>query len=909
MSSEIPRFLSKTSQTLRDKSIDVIEGILKHVLYFTRSLTELPIDQRIRIQQIIIKQSQDKLRSLSDVLLKFIEKAEKGDFFENEVTFQNILVHAVQDKIQLPQIKENELYIKQAETQFCKKIGQEKASSYSDKISASLKAIDKEIQNFMISEIAKYLFNFSQTIENLTPESLESILTHILRFINVISDLGGMNQAVINQNILKRSGKKSRGIFDLFLAYIAKIKENPGMETELGSLEDIMNYVYGLEEKITQFTDVGGFIKRAEKLYAEKIGEAKAKTYCDQILTIIPAIPETHRSYFGSDIAKLLLTYSENIERITPEEIELTLACATTFLISLKELDYLNQEQLNKVILFYSDHKARTLLDFFNAFVNKSRATTFKVKDPTFDDILLHTFGLHVGPKLIGEAPPLHELMIHTYHEFPLAQEHKRWAFALFNAIQRYLEILQNEQGDTVLNQLWNNTFPKDQIIDTFQEKVDQLPREDAKSFFSKLLNLLSQPILTDKSLDRALTGAVAFVVLARVFIEMFCGKNATIRALKIRDHLEERTTARIERKNDIDYDIQKIIEEDYKALQKNTFILKTIITIVSNKDFFIKISDLVEEDYPKDLVEVYTAQDALRPIKKHYLDSSLHGEIIIALKFFLKNLDSIKKFHDTFIYDFLSIPQDAMKKLEILKEFFVILLDLRENLEANKFYSQNVEIADHQIYFAVIKYLYEPLSDIFQIILSILQQKEASLKIESLPQYLSNEKNEEHLRQIQEIEHQIRDYLAKGFTTDSDKIKWLHTSLDHENMDVVNFQLITRLVTNVTEITTLFSMRLAFSKTLMTCLLALKTVHRNLSAAFSHFLDNIATFDTEIDGFLEEIRKTKELGYILPNEFEIRKQNASMVKKQLFELRSDQKFLEQLKVLQEINQKNIMFN
>ena len=906
MRSEIPRLLFKISQSLSDKSSEATEGILKHILIFTQVLRELTDNSRTEIHQVIMKQSQNQYRSLLDLMIKFVEKAEMGEFLENESTFENILIHVFGVKTQVTEFKDTDLFIKRAEKLFFGKIGQTKAIEFSENSILFLKEIDDEIQSYMSSEIAKYLFRFSQNINDLTPKTLESVLKHILLFIKAISDLGGKTIVLINQDIIRRSKKKLRGLFELFKAFLEDVRHGNEIKTEDSTLEDIINHVCGFEEEYIRFTDIGGFLKRAEKIYAEKIGKEKASSYIEHILKLIPKIPDTHRTYIGSDIAKFLLTYSEKIKLIKPEDIKRTLSSTNSFLYSIKELDHLNQEEVNKSILFHSNQKARNLIELYKLFLKKSKETIFKVKEPTFNDILLHAFGLQIGPKTIEEAPPIHKLMMDSHEEFPTAKDHEKWASAIFKAIPRYLEILQNKHGDRILNELWDLTFPMEDIIPKYQNKIAQLPRTDEKPFVAKLLHLLSQQILTDETLDRALTGSVAYIMLARVFIEIFSGKNATIRALKIRNHLEERRKANVERKNDIDYDIQKILEEDFKAIYRKSFILKTIMSIVSNKEYFIKITDLVEEDYPEELVEVYKSQNAVKPIGKQYLDSSLYGEIVIALKFFLKHLDYIKTFYDNFIHDFLTIPLDAKRKLEILKDSFMVLLDLRENLEPNKFYLKNVEIAEHQIYFSIIKYLYEPLLEIFKIVFSILEQKEESFKIVSLPKYLSDEKHENNFKQIQEIENEIKEHLTKGFIDDSDKVKWLKNSLEHRKADVLNFQLIRTLFMKVEEIKEMFLVRMEFSKTLINFLIELKKVHRNLPAAFSQFIGNIEMFDKEIDNFIEQIKNVQNLGFILLSEFETRKKRGIEAKQQLYGLKSNHMFIEHLKGLLEINQKDI---
>ncbi|KKN16312.1 hypothetical protein LCGC14_0977190, partial [marine sediment metagenome] len=63
MGSEIPRLLFKISQSLSDKSSEVTEGILKHIIIFTQVLRELTDNSRTEIHQVIMKQSQNQYRS------------------------------------------------------------------------------------------------------------------------------------------------------------------------------------------------------------------------------------------------------------------------------------------------------------------------------------------------------------------------------------------------------------------------------------------------------------------------------------------------------------------------------------------------------------------------------------------------------------------------------------------------------------------------------------------------------------------------------------------------------------------------------------------------------------------------------------------------------------------------------
>ncbi|MFX1259060.1 MAG: hypothetical protein ACFFAN_14470 [Promethearchaeota archaeon] len=908
MGSEISKELFNLSRDLYDKTPEFIERILDHILIFTKSLSFIKDRNRMQVNQTIINQSKNKMRSLLDLMKEFIEKAKIGDILRDSENFKDILNHVTGQKSQFTQFKDIELFLKRAETKIYYKIGEEKSFTLFKKIDDSLKKIEGQHQIYMRSEIAKYLFKFSQDVDEISPEILINILNHVIVFINSISNLKGKSISQINQEIINRSKKQMRGLFDLFKSFLDKVKKGALMEIS-GDIKDILFYTLGGEEERIQFTDVGGFLKRVENKYAKKIGEAKAKTYIDQIIKHIHLIPNIHKDYFGYDIAKLLFKFSEKLNNLDSNYIELLLKSAILFLHSVKELSDLNQEQLNQFIINRSNRKSRNLIDLFKAFLEKNKEHMFKGKTPNFDDILLHTYGFNIEPKIIEEAPHIHDLMEDYYNDFPIAREHAKWATAIFKAIPRYLEILPNDDGDKVLDDLWNMTFPEDQIMPKFREKIIQLSRDDEKSFLASLLNMLSQQILINENLDCALTGSIAFIILAKVFIEIFSGRNALVRAIKIRDHLKERKNTSRERKEDIDYNIQKIVEEDFKSIKRRSYTLKTIITIVSAKGFYIKITDIVKEDYPKEIIKIYSAQDPLRHIGKNYLDSSMFGEIVISLKFFLKKLNFAKKFYDEFIYDFLSIPPDAFSKIEFLKNFFEILLELEDNLEPNRYYSYNLEVSEHSVYFSILKYLYEHLSEIFNIILSIFKQKEKGLKIITIPQYLSKEKLEENNNQIQEIEMEIKDHLTNGFSNDSEKLIWLKNSLELRKTDIMKFQLMDNLLNKAKKNKDILNTRIKFSDTLFNFLHKLKKVHLNLPAPFTQYFDNLEDFYKEIDIFVEKIRDISNLGYIFPSEFRKRYETAIIVKKQLTKLISNNLFTDQISILSDISRKNISFD
>ena len=373
MGSEIPKFIFKITLSLDDYSSDIVEKILEHILIFSQVLLELIDNSRTEIHKRILRQSQNQCRSLLDLMKKFIEKAEEGENFENNPTFENVLHYISGKRTEIIQFKDTELFIKRSEQYFSEIIGQEKAQKYSLNIIESLEKIDKEFQEYMASEIAKYLFKFSQTIQDLSAQKIEALVDRVIIFINAISDLGGNTIAKINQDIIKRSNKKLRSLFDLFKDFIEdNLKNNENMGNRC-TLDEIIDHTCGDKKEITQFSDIGGFLKRTENLYASKIGKEKIHVFIEEILEQITKIPENHRKYIGSDITKSLLKYSENISNLSAEEIEQTFTNTISFLKALSDLDYLSQEEVNMHILVRSNQTCRNLIDLYHSFQQHSK--------------------------------------------------------------------------------------------------------------------------------------------------------------------------------------------------------------------------------------------------------------------------------------------------------------------------------------------------------------------------------------------------------------------------------------------------------------------------------------------------------------------------------------------------------
>jgi len=223
--SEIPKFLFTFSQDIESLSSEITAGVLDHILIFAESLKELINKDRNQVSQLLVKRSDNKTRNLADLLNLFVEKAMSQELMNKSGGFEDILSYLFGDKAEVDQLSEIELFIKRAEKNFSLIFGKFKAQEYSDKIKNELKKVDPNFQEYLNSEIPKYLFKLSQNVENYSNETLEKTTSSILVFINAVSDMSGKNREEINQLIVSRSKNKLFNLMDLFNAFLKEMRE------------------------------------------------------------------------------------------------------------------------------------------------------------------------------------------------------------------------------------------------------------------------------------------------------------------------------------------------------------------------------------------------------------------------------------------------------------------------------------------------------------------------------------------------------------------------------------------------------------------------------------------------------------------------------------------------------------
>lgn len=901
--SEIPRFLFNYSQEIEDISPGMTEAVLNHVIIFTNSLKDLINKDRNQVNQLLINRSNNKMRNLSDLLSSVVEKAKNGETIVNQGKFDDILTYVFGDEAKVIQLNDIELFIKRAEKNFIPIIGQERAHQYSEEIIKSLSKTDENIRDYLESEIPKYLFKFSQNIEGWSLELTEEMLKQVIVFNEANSNLNGKTKEQVNQEIIRRSKNTVHTLLDLFITYLNTVKQGNSIES-CDSFEDILTHLFGEEEKRVQFTDVEAFLKRAEKKYSLIVGQDMIQMLMEELLEAIDQIPEQHREYLGSDLAKFLFKFSETASYHEPEKIELVFNGAIMFANSLTELNDLNNAEINQFIINRSNHRVRSLFELFKTFYEKIQIRMPLSLDPSFDEILIHALGRYEGPKVIEQGGLIHDLLADFHDEIPLSMEHSRWAKAIAEIIPRFLEILPDPEGERVLDLLWQNRFPEDQILEQYRENLRETPREKENTFMFRLLNMLVNQILVEEEKDKKLTAALAFRVLGTIFIEMYGGRNTQIRGIRLNQLLKDRKIANAEKKKNMDEHINRILEEDLKAIQQRTMTISTIIPVLSKKGYFIKTYDISTKDFPELIVKLisYREEERLKDIGTEYKKSGFTGELIPLVNSFLHQFDLANRFYNKYFEEMYQIEFDAQQNMLAIRKFFKTLVEISENVDTLEFFGNKVANTEHAIYILLLKYLYNPLPRVFEITRTILDEQEYQKKIMKLDKYLSRQKLEQLQLDIRDTENKIKEYENYTDFDTSQKIMNLTKFLNRDKNEIKYYEIMFKLLDESKALHNVIKSRLDFSKSFLTYSNSLKKIHSSLPAALSEKLQNLSEFSEEIDKVVSKLKEKSSSGILSPFEFREKNDVAEMSKKELTNLCSNEDFTRHVKELQEMS-------
>ena len=903
---EIPRFLFTYSQKLEDLSPENIEGILLHVLIFTNSLASLLDTNLSQINQKIIKRSKSEMRNMMDLLNAFVEKAIIGELMRKSGTINDILDFMIEEE-SFSQFDDVELFIKKSKDNFKTKIGETKANSFSNEITQALNNLAEEFKNYIDSDISKYLFKFSQDIDSLPSKTLEDMLKHMLLFTQSLSNVGGQKKEQINQEIIRRSKNKLRGLFELFLNFLDMAKEGKVVES-VENFEDLLTQILGEEKERLKFTDVGGFLKRAEKKYMRYLGEIKGQMLINDILTSLSEIPEVHRAYLASDISRFLATYSETMHKLEEKAIERTLVRTLMFTNAINELSGLNREETNQFILKRSKHKVRNLFELYKAFLDMEKILFLKSSMPSLDEVLNYTLGKFSGPKAFKISDkPIYELLVEYNEELPIVDEFAQWAKSIRDIVPRYLEILKNEEGESIRKQLWEQILPLDQISENYINTIVPREEEEEIPFTNRLMHMLTYEILVDKNKNRALAGALAYSIFSKMLTDVFGGQNAVIHAIKVVQLLDERKFAKGEKKKEIDDFLIKIVKEELNSIKRRMMNVKAIVPVLTLNEYYIKTYDITEKLYPEIVVKIFSDIDPLKNIGKEKMKLMKKLNMLGTFNAFTYSFDLIANFHKNYFLEIEEIPLDARKKFSIFQDFFDCILGLEENIDLGKFYDSRVYNADRLTLIYVLKFLYEPLMPVFTILEPFFEQNTDIFKVKSMIFYLSGLKQKESKRELKQLQEDIRKCVAEEYTEDSMKMKRLKIMLEKQTSSIKFFRIMDDLLNEAQKAKKIIEPRIDFCREIFIFLDMAKAIHPTLPVTFTQYLEKLNEFEKEIEEVMVIVKDTRAKKLISPAEFHEINANSNTTKNRLIELTNKDLIKNHIKDFVKVSKKPIL--
>jgi hypothetical protein len=284
-----------------------------------------------------------------------------------------------------------EVFLKRAERPFIEKIGEEKTKAIFEKIKKALYLIPSNIGRTLSPEIPRFLFTYSQKIDEIDSETVISILSHVLIFTNSLVSLTNMNISQVNQKIINRSKSKMRNLLNLLNKFVEKAKVGELMKGP-GGVENILTFIMG-EESFTQFDDIELFAKKSKDNFKTKIGEAKANSFSKDITQALKNVVDEFKNYIDSDISKFLYKFSQDIDYLPSKTLEDMLKHMLLFTQSLSDMGGKNKEQINQEIIKRSKNDLRGLFDLFKRFLDMAKEGKVVDSILNFEDLLTNILG------------------------------------------------------------------------------------------------------------------------------------------------------------------------------------------------------------------------------------------------------------------------------------------------------------------------------------------------------------------------------------------------------------------------------------------------------------------------------------------------------------------------------------
>ncbi len=142
-----------------------------------------------------------------------------------------------------------EVFLKRAERSFKEKLGEDKTTLILNNIKKATNEIPAKFRRVIGSEIPKFLFSYSQEIEDVSPGITEGVLNYIFIFAESLKDLVNKDRNQVNQMLIKRSNNSMRNLSDLLNTFVEKAKNGAVIEN-LETFEDLLTYMVGKKAEI-----------------------------------------------------------------------------------------------------------------------------------------------------------------------------------------------------------------------------------------------------------------------------------------------------------------------------------------------------------------------------------------------------------------------------------------------------------------------------------------------------------------------------------------------------------------------------------------------------------------------------------------------------------------------------------
>jgi hypothetical protein len=635
------------------------------------------------------------------------------------------------------------------------------------------------------------------------------------------------------------------------------------------------------------------FFKRAEKNLEGKIGTEKAQNIFANMKPPLENIPDQFKTDMTSEIPKFILKLSQKADHLNSHQLEVALNHILLFTKSLSGLRDKRRLEINDEILKRSNNRMRSLRDLLEGFVNTAIDGNIVEESLNFEDIIIHTLGKKLDLKTEGKTLPINVQMKSLFEEFPIANEHNEQVIFLSSIVEQCLNTLKNEESERILHQIREHNLPTEMVNKGYYQKINEISGLKENLFLNRTIELLKKQVFTDSTIDKAITGHVAFKIFSKVLSDTINGKNTMVRAAKLRKLIRDRHEAKSAEKKLIGENIIKILHEDLASVKQNRLTFKDTFSIISRKGITIDVYSSLRDRFSEDIIKEFTGMHPLQHIGSEYVNDMVYSDLIRLFDKWTQKIQSCMSVVQTFIRESsAAAPQDAKENVEAILNLFNTLKEMNVNIRADSLYKKTVTHAGRSVLYAFIKYTYETLYNVFSLI-----DKIKDMKITPMPRFLSKIEEEENNEQISSIEKKLSDAQIQGLPDDSLMVKKQKELLERRKNDSDKFKMMGRLLEESMNSQMLNSIT-DFGKNLSKILNKSASVHHNLPGALLQCLDNPENFNLEVDNFIESLTEAMNSVIISRDVFESKRAIAEELKQGLNDLCERKEFIENMRLM-----------